>query len=402
MKVLFLTMTRFESFEGRGIYIDLLNYFKEQGHKVCVVAPKERRHGGKTTIRVEDRAKILNVKTLNLVKTSTIEKGIGQLLLEGQFLRALRKYFPKERFDLVLYSTPPITFTKTIRFIKERDNAHAYLLLKDIFPQNAVDMGMFKQDGLIHSYFRKKEKALYAISDTIGCMSEANKKYVIDHNLELDESKVEVNPNTIIPAPVSYSKDEMKAVRFKYGLPVNKRIFVYGGNLGKPQGIDYLIEVLENLNESNAHFLIVGDGTEYKKLKQWFDTHKPDHATLYQRLPKEEYDKLLGSCDVGLIFLDHRFTIPNFPSRLLSYLEMKMPVITATDENTDIGDIIEEAGSGISVKSGDVESMLSAIQEMVKVELEPWKENAWRLLKREYTIERSYELICEKVVRQKA
>jgi hypothetical protein len=58
-------------------------------------------------------------------------------------------------------------------------------------------------------------------------------------------------------------------------------------------------------------------------------------------LPKNDYDKLLAACDVGLIFLNKNFTIPNYPSRLLSYLEMKIPVIAATDPNSDIGLDIE-------------------------------------------------------------
>ena len=57
---------------------------------------------------------------------------------------------------------------------------------------------------------------------------------------------------------------------------------------------------------------------------------------------REEYDNLVQICDVGLIFLNARFTIPNFPSRLLSYTEIGKPVLAATDENTDIGKIIEE------------------------------------------------------------
>jgi glycosyltransferase involved in cell wall biosynthesis len=398
MKILFLTMTRIDSLTGRGIYIDLLNHIIDQGHEVCIVAPKERRYGGRTSIKIETDVKILNVKTLNLVKTSIIEKGLGQLVLERQFLRAIKKYYSKDKFDMVLYSTPPITFTKVIRHIKERDNAYAYLLLKDIFPQNAVDMGMISKDGFIHSYFRKKEKKLYDISDTIGCMSLANKQYVLDHNPSVKPSKVEVNPNTIKPVPITCSQHEKADIRQRYGLPKDRRVFVYGGNLGKPQGIDFLIEVLEKANKLKAHFLIIGDGTEYKKLKNWFDKNKPTNASLFKILPKEEYDRLLGCCDVGLIFLDNRFSIPNFPSRLLSYLEMRMPVISATDKNSDIGQVIENADCGISLRSGDIGAMLSAIQKMIVSDLELLGENAWKLLINDYIIERSYNLISEKKV----
>lgn len=89
------------------------------------------------------------------------------------------------KFDLIIYSTPPITFQRAVEYVKERDNAQTYLLLKDIFPQNAVDIGILSKNGwkgLIYKYFRKKEKKLYGISDRIGCMSEANCKYILSHN----------------------------------------------------------------------------------------------------------------------------------------------------------------------------------------------------------------------------
>ena len=83
----------------------------------------------------------------------------------------------------------------------------------------------------------------------------------------------------------------------------------------------------------------MGNGTEYAKLQAWYEANQGQNVTVMQRLPKEDYDNLVRSCDVGLIFLDQRFTIPNYPSRLLSYLENKMPIIAATDVNTDIGTI---------------------------------------------------------------
>ncbi|MCY1520746.1 hypothetical protein D9M68_555330 [compost metagenome] len=134
-------------------------------------------------------------------------------------------------------------------------------------------------------------------------------------------------------------------------------IFIYGGNLGKPQGIGFLLEVLiSNLANMNVFFLIIGSGTEFNTLKKWFDGNKPKNSILLNGLPKDAYDELLQASDVGLIFLDKRFTIPNFPSRLLSYLECEMPVLAATDVNTDIGHLAEANGFGFWCESGDLDS----------------------------------------------
>ncbi|TDE04771.1 glycosyltransferase family 4 protein [Flavobacterium sandaracinum] len=399
MKILFLTMVKINSFSDRGIYTDLLSKFYEEGHEVFAVCPVERREKKKSFVRIENEGAILSVRTLNLQKTNLIEKGLGTLAIEYQFLAAIKKHFSAIKFDVIIYSTPPITFSKVISFIKKRDNAYAYLLLKDIFPQNAVDMKMLKENGILHKMFIKKEKKLYDLSDTIGCMSEANKKYILQHHSAIDERKVEINPNSIRPFIFSQTLAEKKDIKLKYKLPLDKKIFVYGGNLGKPQGIDFLLETISLASNKNVFFLIVGSGTEYNRIKNWFSAIKPKNAILLAGLPKQDYDLLLNACDVGMIFLHAAFTIPNFPSRLLSYLEMKMPILAATDANTDIGTVIEENKCGYSVISGDHEMMQKAIENLISNDenyLE-MKENAWSLLQKEYKVERSYELIKNKI-----
>ena len=399
MKVLFLTMSKINSFSDRGIYTDLLRKFYDEGHDVFAVCPSERREKKKTEVRKEKQGTLLNVQTLNLQKTNVVEKGFGTLAIEYQFLSAIRKHFSDVKFDVVIYSTPPITFSKVINFIKKRDKAYSYLLLKDIFPQNAVDMKMLKENGLLHKMFVKKEQKLYTISDTIGCMSEANKKFILQHNPSINADKVEVNPNTIEPSVFNQSIEDKEAIKLKYKLPINKKIFVYGGNLGKPQGIDFLLETIAENKNNDVFFLIVGSGTEYNRTEKWFLNNKPENAILLAGLPKQDYDLLLHACDVGLIFLHKDFTIPNFPSRLLSYLEMKMPVIAATDSNTDIGNIIEENNCGYKVLSGDTKNMQIAIDKIISEEenYNKMKENAWDLLQKEYKVERSYKLIKDKI-----
>jgi glycosyltransferase involved in cell wall biosynthesis len=391
-------MVKISSFEERGIYTDLLRKFHNEGHEVNVVCPIERREKKNTFILNEASGKILNVKTFNLQKTNIIEKGLGILAIEYQFLTAIKKYYSNVKFDLILYSTPPITFSKVINYIKKRDNAYSYLMLKDIFPQNAVDMKMIKKDSLLHKIFLRKEKKLYQLSDAIGCMSQANVDFVVKHNPELNHLKVEINPNSIEPIDRLYSIDEKEKIREKYNIPINKKVLVYGGNLGKPQGLDFLLQTIEKSFNKEVFFLVIGDGTDFIRIDSWFRKNRPTNAKILKRLPKEDYDTLLASCDIGLIFLHPDFTTPNFPSRLLSYMEMKMPVIAATDRNTDIGDIIEKANCGFKVLSGDSIKMNQAITQLIDNDkLEMMGSNAWILLQSNYMVDYSFQLIINKI-----
>ena len=393
-----------ENIEVSGIYTDLMRKFRDEGHEVYIIYPRERRLGQSTELKINKHIHCLGVRTLNVTKTNIIEKGLGQVLLELQFKRALKNYFGHVKFDLILYSTPPITFTKVVKYAKRlNDEALSYLLLKDIFPQNAVDLGMLTKTGLkglLYKSFRRKEKELYKISDYIGCMSPANVDYVLKHNPELDPEKVEVAPNSYDLPKDKHTLVNKEEIRTKYGLPVAKPIFIYGGNMGKPQGIPFLLECMKAVQDRNdCHFVIVGNGTEYPKLESWVKDVTPKSVSLFQRIPKEDYDLLANACDVGLIFLDWRFTIPNYPSRLLPYLMEKKPIIAVTDRNCDTGKIAEENGYGFWCPSNSIEAFINVVNKSLISDLSEMGEKGYQYYLENYTIKHTYETIIKHVIR---
>jgi len=397
MNVLFLTLVNIKSISNHGIYEDLLRQFARHGHSVYVASPAERRSGEETRLLREEDCTILRVKTGNIQKTNLVEKGISTVLLEGQFVSAIRRYLSDVKFDLVLYSTPPVTLAKVVQFVRQRDGAQSYLLLKDIFPQNAVDLGMLSKTGvkgLLYRFFRNKEKKLYALSDRIGCMSQANVDFLLAQDPWLDRDRVEVCPNSVEPLDTSVTAERRAALREKYGVPQDKRVFIYGGNLGRPQGIPFLIDCLRaNAEKDDRFFVLCGTGTEYPKLKAYVDEEKPNNVLLINGLPREEYEDFVAACDVGLIFLDYRFTIPNFPSRLLSYLLSGLPVICCTDPNTDIGDAAEAGGFGWKCLSRDPADFTAAVEQALAADLAAMGARGRAYLETHYTAERGYEII---------
>lgn len=397
MNILFVSIGELPHISGHSISVDLIHELMRRGHNVYAICAKNKDADESVTLTDECGCKVLRVKIGANKKANIIVKGITTLRAPGRYISAIKKYFSDVKFDLVMYPTPPVTQYKTVRFIKRRDGARSYLLLKDIFPQNAVDIGMMSKRGVkgfIYRYFRRKEKRLYKISDRIGCMSEANREYLLAHNPEIPEDKVEICPNSIEFFDMRIDNEKRVEMREKYSLPLDKKIFVYGGNLGKPQGIPHLMECLRvSADIEGAHFLIVGDGTEYKKLEEFFASEKPRNATLMRKLPKEDYDRLVSACDVGMIFLDKRFTIPNFPSRLLGYMQAGLPVLSCTDENTDVGKVVTEGGFGWSCVSDEPEKFRSLVSEAIECNLSPMGECAIEYLKENYTVSRATDII---------
>lgn len=402
MNILFLTLIKIETLQKRGIYHDLMREFASHHHSVYIISPTERKEKKPSSLTSEGNVHFLNIRTLNVQKTNLIEKGVSILTIELLYLRGVRKYFNDVKFDLIIYSTPPITFTRIINYIKNKDGAQSYLLLKDIFPQNAVDMKMMSKVGIIYHFFRNKEKKLYQISDVIGCMSEANRQYILKHNPKLDSAKVEVNPNAIEPIThIEYSQEEKDSIKIRYDLPLQKKIFIYGGNLGIPQGLDFLLETIEAVkDDSQIFFLIVGSGTEFDRIQNWIYNKNPNNAKLISSLAKDQFDELMKACDVGLIFLHKDFTIPNFPSRLLTYLEFKLPVLVAADSNTDIGTEVEKHKAGVSVLSGDLFNMIRALHffsTMSDADLDNMRNNSRKYLEENFLVSQSYQKIMKRI-----
>lgn len=397
MIILFLTLADFNSISERNIYTDLLREFIKHGHEVRIISPSERRNGQHTHVIREKNSIILKLRTGNMQKTGMMEKGISMLTIEQLFVYAIRKYFAGEKFGLVLYCTPPITFCKAVNYVKKRDHAKTYLMLKDIFPQGAVDLEVLKKSGLkgiLYRYFRTKEKKLYRISDKIGCMSEANVAYVLNHNPEISSEKVEVCPNCIEPVDLSLSDVERMTVRKKYGIPEDRTVFVYGGNLGKPQGIGFMLKCLHSQRKNRAvFFLIVGSGTEYPRIEKYIEKCQPENIKLLSWIPKKDYDRVIAACDVGMIFLDDRFTIPNFPSRMLNYMAAKLPVLACTDCNTDVGKVITDGGFGWWCESDDINTFCEKIKTSWRTGLQDMGIKGYEFLYDNYNATIGYQTI---------
>lgn len=398
MKIIFLTIGVVSNINQSGIYTDLLRCFQQNGHQVYVVSQLERRLKQKTFYEVSSGVNILYVKTGNITKTKWFEKGISTMLLPYQFYAAINKFWHNETFDLILYSTPPITFDKTVAKIKNRDHAFSYLMLKDIFPQNAVDLGLLKKTGLkgiIYNFFRKKEKSIYQISDKIGCMSPANLNYILKNNPQLKPDKLELCPNTIDSCNTDENYDK-RLFRERHRLPLDKLILLYGGNFGKPQNVDFIIDVLRKAEcFSTVHFVMCGSGTDFYKLKEFLKKERPLYVTVIDSLPFYEYTELLKSADVGLIFLDYHFTIPNFPSRLVDYMNYSLPVFAATDDATDLGDVIQKNQLGWWCKSNSTEEYISTLQLIINEQsnLKKIGKRSKEFMKKNFATECAYHAI---------
>lgn len=354
MKVIFLALAFPKMDKTKYLYTQLVSQFHENGHDITVVAPSydEKNIG----LQIEEDIKVIRVKTLPLFGVGLIKKGIANILLPYQYKSALKKHNIGLDFDLIITPTPPITLYGVAAWLKRKSKAKLYLILRDIFPQNAVDLGMLGKNGLIHYYFRRKEKKLYATCDSIGCMSQGNIDFVKRHNPTLAASKLHMLPNwgDIIPTVEEHRID---ALRKKEGLE-NKFVVIFGGNIGLPQKMENIVNLAIACKDlKDVIFLIMGNGNERQNLEKLVASKNVQNLILRAGLPQKEYMLWVQMADVGLISLSEKFTIPNIPSKALSYYNTKTPMLASIDLNTDFGTILDELNVGVWAEAGNTPAL---------------------------------------------
>jgi len=405
MKIAFITIAYPRNSSESNLYSDLMEEFAGNGHTVYVICSIEKRYGKETHLITESNGiKVLRVKTGNITSNPNyVTKGIALLQFQSQLIEGIKKNISNVLFDLILYSTPPIQYNKIIRYLRKKSNASTYLLLKDIFPQNAVDLGLLAKWNPVYWYFKQKEKETYQLSDFIGCMSQANVNYLKDNNPCLKTENIEVCPNSIKNRSVIGKEEKSNTrsqIRKLLAISEQDLLLIYGGNLGISQGIPFLLEIIKAYQyQPKVQFLIVGEGTWYTRIERCLKEGEYKNVIFQKRVSSSEFRKMLLAADLGLIFLNPKFTIPNFPSRLTSYLEVGLPVIACTDKASDIGDVVENVNCGFKVLSGDLKKFEEIIENILKSpdQLQIMSVKARDLFEKSYTTDISYSKIISHI-----
>jgi glycosyltransferase involved in cell wall biosynthesis len=392
MKVLFLMIAYPDVSESSNMYTDLVEEFVLNHHQVFVVAPCKPDED--THLAREGITQVLRVKTLKLFNVNLMAKGLANLLLPFQFGRALQRFLNISDIDLIVVPTPPITFLGVVKAVKAKSKAKTYLILRDIFPQNAADLGLIKS-RVLFNYFRSKEKLLYRASDYIGCMSPGNIEYVKTHNPEVEVEKLCLLPNWQRVLPI----EENGQVKQKYGLG-DKFVVIFGGNLGEPQQVENIAELAECYrDEEKVVFLVMGKGTRKQRLLELVAEKQLSNILIKDTVLRQDYQALVQTADVGLISLNKNFTIPNIPSKTLSYFNAKIPIFALLDANTDYGKMLTEIGAGLWCLAGQKEKYRPTLDTLYKNGdiRKKMGQNGYNYLLNHLTPELTYKKIIEQV-----
>jgi glycosyltransferase involved in cell wall biosynthesis len=273
--------------------------------------------------------------------------------------RNIRKSpFRRTNWDIVVWYSPPIFFGPLIWKLRRTAGARTYLILRDIFPEWAVDLGLVCK-GPVYLTFKAVAALQYAVADVIGVQTQSNLAYLL--NWQSPNRRVAVLHNWLAVTPDIGCSIAVESTEL-----AGRKIFVYIGNMGVAQGMDILIELIESLRDrQDIGFLFVGRGTEFANLVSEKASRGLSNVLFFQEIDPSEIPGLLAQCHVGLVALhpDHR--THNIPGKFVSYVQYGLPVLARVNAGTDIARLIDEMGIGKAYVGDSVNELKRLAMELV-------------------------------------
>jgi len=338
---------------------DLAREFVHQGHETTVITPSD----GQTShwsIEFIDGLQVLHLAGMKISLTNHLRRTIFELSLPFLMILGLRKSPHRNtKWDLVVWYSPTIFFGPLIFYLKCNLNCKAYLILRDIFPEWACDLGIIRK-GFAYYFFKITANFQYAMADTIGVQTPSNLNYFAGRK-SWNSKRLEVLQNWQTPI-----RDVVCSIQIRNTVLVGRKIFVYIGNMGIAQGMDIMIDLAFQLRHRyDIGFLFVGRGSEVDRLKLRVTELSIKNTLFFEEIKSDEMLDLLAQCHVGLLALDPRHKSHNIPGKFLTYLTAGLPILARVNANTDLVSLIEEEGVGMVYVGQSVKDFKEMAEEIV-------------------------------------
>lgn len=330
-----------------------LEYLR-QGHHVTVATPSDAIREA-VSITEEDGVTVVRVRIGVLKGSNKVVRLWRESRLSENIWRAARRYFQSNPCDLIVYYSPTIFFGELVMRLKSIWECPSYLILRDIFPEWAVDAGVLRK-GLLYRYLKRKELEQYAAADLIGAEAPGNLPYFREE-LSGIKSRVEVLYNWL---DTDDKPNSDSGWRQRLGLE-GKVVFFYGGNIGVAQDMDNIVRLAAGLRErEDIFFLLIGSGSEVKRLNEEIELLGLSNIRIHPVLAQREYMECLSEFDVGMVSLDRRLKFNNFPGKLLGYVLCGKPILASVSSSHDLIGMLNGEDAGIACANGEDDQLLVA------------------------------------------
>jgi len=338
---------------------DLAKEFALDGHDVTVITAT---NGLQKSYDIEQykEYRVVRFPAFRTKDVGYLRRTINEILTPLKMLSGIRKSpISKTKWDGVIWYSPTIFLGPVARYLKKTGECRGYLIVRDIFPDWAVDMGLISK-GLPYRVLKLFENYQYSVADVIGVQAKGNLPYFSNWDMKRG-TKVEVLNNWLSHVGSRPSSISIKDTRL-----AGRKIFIYAGNMGVAQGLEILFQLAFNLKErKDIGFLFVGRGSEMERFRRDATFRSLDNVLLFDQIDADEIPSLYKQCHVGMLSLDVRHKTHNIPGKFLSYIASGLPVLASVNPGNDLIDLINHSGTGQVVCDADLMSLVAAVNELV-------------------------------------
>lgn len=368
---------------------DLSREFVRQGHALTVLLPDAviKTHWVKEEF---DGVQVLRLKASRTKDIGYVRRTLAELAMPFAMLRNLRKSpLANERWDGVVWYAPSIFHGPLVSALKKSSTCKSYLIIRDIFPEWAVDMGLMGR-GLAYRFFDSVARFQYSVADVIGVQTPGNRRY-FEPWLAHPGRHLEVLQNWLDkPSKIRSS------IRVDKTALVGRKVFVYAGNMGVAQGMDILLDLADKLrNRPDVGFLFVGRGSDVARLKVAAQARQLDNVVFFDEIDPDEIPDLYAQCNAGIVALDPRHKSHNIPGKFLTYMQSGLPVLANINAGNDLAQLIRDEGVGQVCESNQVDELLLLTEKLLdQIETDSGlSSRCTALFEREFAVENTVKQI---------
>lgn len=339
---------------------DLVKTFHDSSHEVFVITPNAYQ-AELEVVKVIDGAHVLSFKTYQTKDVGFIRRLVAELINPWIIWYRLRRldYFKKNRADAIIWYSPSIFWGPLIYRLKKYSQCNSYLVLRDIFPDWALDLGILKK-GPLYLFFQAITRYQYSLADVIGLQSPNNLDYFKKRNLHC-KAKLEVLWNWTRESGGAKCSIRLDETSLK-----GRTICVYAGNVGLAQGKFALIAAIEALSSvDNTGFVLVGRGTEMESLALELESRNIKNVLFFDEIDPDEIPDLYKQCNIGIVALHPKHTTHNIPGKFTSYIQAGLPVFAIVNPGNDLIQIIHQYKVGIVASSCDQLTLITLAKELI-------------------------------------
>jgi glycosyltransferase involved in cell wall biosynthesis len=289
------------------------------------------------------------------------------------------------RWDGVVWYSPSIFHGPLVSALKRSSRCRAYLIIRDIFPEWAVDVGLMGR-GMVYRFFDAVARHQYSVADVIGVQTPGNRPY-FDAWVRRTGRRLEVLPNWLGDASEVRCSIRVSETRLS-----GRKIFVYAGNMGVAQGVGVVLALADRMRDRrDVGFLFVGRGSEAERLKSEAASIGLENVLFFDEIDPDEIPDLYAQCSAGLVVLDPRHRSHNIPGKFLTYMQGGLPVLALVNPGNDISSMIRDERVGQVSEGRDTDeicALAGTLLEQIKSDA-GLPDRCRALFVREFSVERA-------------